>query len=147
MNDIVKVQFTFENCESLTYEASDIAKIELYGVTEQFAANSKKISRRRYVSAFDIILKGKAKPFGINLFSATDNQNDRFKDRDVAQIIFIYEDGTNELYQVEWPESDTYTHSRQTSSNTLAGNIQFNSYVKKKHFKKFTPIEMVNYFS
>ena len=77
MNDIVKVQFTFENCESLTYEASDIAKIELYGITEQFAAAGKKISRRRYVSAYDIILKGKAKPFGINLFSATDNPNDR----------------------------------------------------------------------
>ena len=146
MNDIVKVQFTFENCESLTYEASDIAKIELYGITEQFAANSKKISRRRYVSAFDIILKGKAKPFGINLFSATDNPNDRFKECDVAQIIFIYEDGTNELYQVEWPESDTYTHSRQTFSNTLAGNIQFNSYVKKKHAKKFTSLEHADYY-
>ena len=100
-----------------------------------------------YMDLLDIILKGKAKPFGINLFSATATPNDRFKDCDVAQIIFIYEDGTNELYQVEWPESDTYTHSRQTFSNTLAGNIQFNSYVKKKHFKKFTPIEMVDYFS
>ena len=137
MNDIVKVQFAFENCEDLTYEASDIAKIELYGIAEQFTTAGKKISRRRYVSAFDIILKGKAKPFGINLFSATDNPNDRFKECDVTQIIFIYEDGTNELYQVEWPENDTYTHSRQTFSNTLAGNIQFNSYVKKKHFIKF----------
>jgi hypothetical protein len=48
MNDIVKVQFTFENCEDLTYEASDIAKIELYDIAEQFVAAGKKISRRRY---------------------------------------------------------------------------------------------------
>lgn len=145
MNDIVKVQFTFENCESLTYEASDIGKIELYGVTEQFAATGKKIARRKYVSAFDLILNGKSKPID-NLFSASNNLNDRFKECDVAQIVFIYEDGTTELYQVEWPEDDTCTHSCQTFSKTLGGNIQFNSYVKKKYAKKFTSLELADYY-
>lgn len=146
MNDIVKVQFSFENCESLTYEAQDIAKIELYGVTEQFVAASKKISRRKYVSAFDLILKGKAKPVNNNLFSIMNKPNDRFKQHDVTQIIFIYEDETNELYQVEWPKDDTCTHSQQMFSNTLGGNIQFNSYVKKKHAKKFTSLEHADYY-
>lgn len=145
MNDIVKVQFTFENCESLTYEASDIGKIELYGITEQFAATGKKISRRRYVSAFDLILNGKAKPLD-NLFVACNNINDRFKECDVAQIVFIFDDGTTELYQVEWPDNDTCTHSQQTFRNTLSGNIQFNSYVKKKYAKKFTSLELADYY-
>ena len=51
------------------------------------------------------------------------------------------------LMGIEPKDFDTCTHSKQQYNMSLKGNIHFTSYIKKKHFKKFTTIKMVNYFS
>lgn len=147
MNNIVKVEFIFENCESLTYEAADIAKIAFFGLSKQFSKYSGSLHKNHYVSAFEFILKNKSIPCNEKLHSPLDTPTFRFKDRDIAQICFIYEDESHETYLVKWPKGDTCTHSKQQYNMSLKGNIHFTSYIKKKHFKKFATIEMVDYFS
>ena len=147
MNNIVKVEFIFENCESLTYEADDIAKIAFFGLSKHFSKYSGSLHKNHSVSAFEFILKNKSIPCNEKLYYPLDNSAVRFKERDVAQICFIYEDESRETYLVEWPNGDTCAHSKQRYNISLKGNIHFTSYIKKKHFKKFATIEMVDYFS
>lgn len=128
---IKSVAFVFENCETLILNYPDIFMFQIWGEKVSFHSYINCISIDNSVAGFYAGISKDAKPTDGSCHWETDREEQSIsrleKYQDIAQIAVNFDDSSQHIYLVQWPEGDEMNHSGQTLTRTEEGHILYTS--------------------
>lgn len=127
MTNIKSINFTFENCESLTLSQEYIACFNTGKIYDNFNSCMNHISLDKSVEGFTCVIKKDAIPLGDDftlwLGDSRIPAMTRFKQfQDITQIFVKFEDETSVQMNVEWHEDCDQNNLNQKCIITDEGN-------------------------
>lgn len=127
---VKSIELVFENCEVLTIPISDVMLFKVLDEKASYTRTVSGMTKSTTIDGFALALRGD-KPCETN-YMEYETTSKRMGECDITHITVMYENGTDDSYTVNWPDTgqNEMSHKYQKLKHTAKGNIIMTSTLK-----------------